>query len=307
MSSIGTDRIRLACAAAFVAVIAACAAALAQETTPETTQQTAEDAEQPAEPVAGPVTQPEPKPLMLIAKPEPNPMLPRPRPDPDEVARGRQAKANAPEPESGEPIVDAAPEGLVTGAVDAGEESPEEEACLWRLRGLGVAIAPQPPIETAQGCRIAAPLAVRELSPEIFVDPEVMLTCPAAEAVTRWMQDVVVPAAQEYLESSPTGLVQASSVACTETEADPGSAAHVSGNAIDVTGFMFADRAVFSIQSPNEDKGVRAARERAFMRTIREGACRYFRNVVSPDGDDGHPGRLHLAEALPEGETGACR
>lgn len=303
MSPIGIDRIRLICAAALLAVLAACPAALAQEAAQEADQETAGGAGQPAELVA----QPEPKPQLLIAKPESNPMLPRPRPDPDEVTHAARAQAVAPEPENSETAADAAPEGLVTGALDAVEESPEDEACLWRLRGLGVAVAPQPPIDMAQGCRIAAPLAVRELSPEIFVDPEVMLTCPAAEAVTRWMQDIVVPAAREYLESNPTGLIHASSVACAQTGTDPGSAAHSTGNAIDVTGFLFAERVALSIRAPDDDKGKKARRERDFLRTVSEGACRYFKDVVGPADSSGHPGRLHLAEALPEEEAGACR
>jgi hypothetical protein len=292
-----THRIRRCCIAALFAVLTASPGPLAQETTEDGAPDAPDSAAQS-------VAQPEPKPQMLIAKPEVNPMLPRPRPDPDGVAG--TPEATAPAPQGSPPAGGIETEEVVTGAVPDGEETREDEACLWRLRALGVAVAPQPPIETAKGCRIAAPLAVSELSPEIFVDPEVMLTCPAAEAVTRWMQDVVVPAAQEYLEASPTGLLHSSSHACSGTGTGAGSAGHSAGETIDVTGFLFAERGALPIQVSRDEKSAKAARERAFLRTVRDGACRYFADVLGPEEDSNHPGRMHLGNALPEGASRDC-
>ncbi len=289
-----TDRIRRCFLAALLAVLTGWSGALAQEKAESGAE---------ADPAAELVAQPEPKPEMLIAKPEVNPMLPRPRPDPDAAADSAGA---APAPQGGFPNDEAGSDGVVTGAVAEGEESREDEACLWRLRGLGVAVAPQPPIDEANGCRIAAPLAVSELSPEISVDPRVMLTCPAAEAVTRWMQDIVVPAAREYLEASPTGLLHSSSHACTGTGAVSASAAHSAGLTIDVTGFLFAERGALPVRVSKSEKSAKAGRERAFLRAIREGACRYFADVTGPEEDSGHPGRLHLGDALPEDVSPAC-
>jgi hypothetical protein len=75
---------------------------------------------------------------------------------------------------------------------------------------------------------------------------------------------------------------------------------------IDVTGFLFAERGALPVRVSKSEKSAKAGRERAFLRAIREGACRYFADVTGPEEDSGHPGRLHLGDALPEDVSRAC-
>jgi len=237
------------------------------------------------------VAQPEPKPQMLIAKPESNPLLPRPRPDPENIERPA-----APQQAGG------GTDQMTTGAVPAPEDG-EQEACLWRLRALGVAVSPQPPNDEEGGCQVASPLVISELSLDISVYPDATLTCLAAEALAKWVTEIVVPAAREHLDAEPAGLVQSSSYACTAQNPAPRAREHASGSAIDITGIIFKERDTLAIRMRDAETGP----ERAFQSAIRNGACRYFTNVTGPGSEAGYDGKLHLGAARGTGASRVCR
>ena len=277
-----------ACLLAVLALAFAGAPASAQQTGQETGQQTGQKASQDGSGKA--VAQPEPKPPMLIAKPENNPLLPRPRPDPQNLELPVEP------PQTG-----GAAEQMTTGAVPAPEDG-EQEACLWRLRALGVAITPQPPIDEDGGCTVASPLVISEISLDISVYPDATLTCLTAEALTNWMTEIVVPAAREHLDAEPTGLVQSSAYACAGQDAAPRAGEHASGSAIDITGIIFKERETLAVRMRDTETGA----ERAFQSAIRNGACRYFRNVIGPGAEAGFDGKLHLGTGGHAGELPIC-
>lgn len=293
---ITTALVLRALAVVFVLALAPSPSA-AQQADGDAAAPAAEDGGDAAQVPVPPAVQPEPKPPMLIAKPEKDPLLPRPRPDPDAVAE-------APEPEP-EPVEPVAPE-ITTGAVPEPQDS-EQEACLWRLRGLGAAATPIPLISASDTCQLAAPLAVSELSLEISLYPEATLGCAAAEAMTMWMQEVVIPAARRHLDAEPTGLVQSSAFACSDGGTSNGADEHALGSAIDITGVIFKEYDTIAIRMRDGDKGAEKGRERAFQRAIREGACRFFDTVLGPGSEAGHENKLHLGLSAEQGAATVCR
>lgn len=74
---------------------------------------------------------------------------------------------------------------------------------------------------------------------------------------------------------------------------------HATANAIDVAAFRLTDGRRVSVFS-----GWRGdAKERAFLHEVRDGGCRVFRGVLSPDYNVAHRDHLHLDM----GPYGLCR
>jgi hypothetical protein len=65
---------------------------------------------------------------------------------------------------------------------------------------------------------------------------------------------------------------------------------HAFANAIDIGGFRLADGRVISVGSGWRGR----PEERAFLRDVRNGACRYFQAVLSPDYNRAHAAHLHF-------------
>lgn len=65
---------------------------------------------------------------------------------------------------------------------------------------------------------------------------------------------------------------------------------HAFANAVDIRGFTLEDGRVVTVA-----QGWRGRREdRAFLRAVRDGACRHFQAVLSPDYNRAHRDHLHF-------------
>ena len=129
-----------------------------------------------------------------------------------------------------------------------------------------------------------------------------------AAATHLWLRDVVQPAAQAHFGARVTGIDHFGSYACRTLYGQPGAALseHARANALDVGGFRLSDgRRVSVLRHWNG-----SARERAFLREVRSGACRIFGTTLSPDYNAAHADHLHLDMAVRGGGNllgGFCR
>jgi hypothetical protein len=133
------------------------------------------------------------------------------------------------------------------------------------------------------------------------------LSCPAAAALAVWERQVVQPAAERHLGTRVTGIDHFGSYSCRRLygRSTGDWSEHARANAIDVAGFRLANgRRVTVIGDWSE--GTPA--EQAFLRDVRDGACRLFATVLSPDYNAAHRDHLHLDQAA-RGEMGwrGCR
>ena len=133
------------------------------------------------------------------------------------------------------------------------------------------------------------------------------LACPVAAGLAVWEREVVQPAAVQQLGSRVVSIDHFGTYSCRRMygRATGGWSEHARANAIDVAAFRLADGRRVSVV--NGWNGA-SAKEQAFLRQVRDGACQLFATVLSPDYNAAHRDHLHLDQAN-RGAMGwrACR
>jgi len=188
------------------------------------------------------------------------------------------------------------PIGLFTGRKLAGLRD-EPGRCARLLAVAGIAFRPLPPVTATPQCSFRD--AVRLGSGgarQIALRPEAVgMSCPVAAALALWEWHVVQPAAQRHLGERVVALDHLGSYSCRRIGGRPESdwSEHATANAIDIAGFRLAGgRRVSVLDDWSGDPA-----EAAFLREVRDGACRLFATVLSPDYNEAHRDHLHLDQA----------
>lgn len=163
-------------------------------------------------------------------------------------------------------------------------------ACRQALENAGFSTAPLPDLrEGACGYEEAVELTQSE---HPYSGP-VAGSCAMAAALALWERDVVAPAAQRRFGQAVARIELAGSTYSCRPIAgrrDRRLSEHASANAIDIAGFTLEDGREVRVAGGWRGR----ADERAFLREIRDGACRYFEAVLSPDYNRAHRDHLHL-------------
>lgn len=117
-------------------------------------------------------------------------------------------------------------------------------------------------------------------------------SCAIAAALVYWERDVVTPAARRHLGEPVTGIRHFGSYGCRTIGNRQGGqlSEHATANAIDIAGFRLASGREISVLKDWNG----SARDRAFLREVRNGACRLFGTTLSPDYDNAHANHLHF-------------
>lgn len=179
--------------------------------------------------------------------------------------------------------------------------------CRSLLAAAGVKFTALPGRSDGPGCgydEAVRPLAGEALS--IAYRPAGLgVRCPVAAGLALWEWHVVQPAAQHHFGSSVSSIQHFGSYSCRRLYGrDAGGwSEHASANAIDIAAFRLADGRRISVVGDWDGSGPEAA----FLRQVRDGACRLFATVLSPDYNEAHRDHLHLDQA-PRGSFGgrAC-
>jgi hypothetical protein len=133
------------------------------------------------------------------------------------------------------------------------------------------------------------------------------ISCPVAAALAVWEWEVVQPAALAHLGSRVTRIEHYGSYSCRRIYGRGEGAAwseHATANAVDIAAFRLVDGSRVTVHRDwNGTPG-----QAAFLRAVRDGACRLFATTLSPDYNAVHADHLHLDQAA-RGQAGwrACR
>ena len=198
------------------------------------------------------------------------------------------------------------PVGRATGAKLAALDR-DGRRCAALLTDIGDADRPAPARSAGADCGYVDGMRLLpEDARSIRFRPAGPVTsCPVAAALALWERDVVQPAAAEHFGSTVTAIVHAGSYSCRRLygRAEGGFSEHATANAFDVLGFTLADGRIILVLRDWRAGGP-AAR---FLRDARDGACRLFATVLSPDYNAAHADHLHLDQARRGGGWRMCR
>ena len=129
-------------------------------------------------------------------------------------------------------------------------------------------------------------------------------TCAMAAALEIWRRDSVQPVAQEIFGQEVARIEHFGSFSCRRINGAPTGrwSEHATGNAIDIAGFVLEDGTRIAVIN-HWDAGDERAR---FLRQVRDGACRAFGTVLSPDYNAAHRDHFHFDQQS-RGFGGVCR
>jgi len=157
---------------------------------------------------------------------------------------------------------------------------------------VGYERAPDRPLENGCGYDHAALLTRSKLS----YGGGVLLRCPALVALLLWERHVVEPAAKRELGRRITAIRQLGTYSCRNINhaAFGRRSQHAHANAIDIASFRTDDGSIISVARDWSDAGPRGK----FLHAVRDGACRFFGVVLSPDYNALHRDHLHLDTSM---------
>lgn len=183
----------------------------------------------------------------------------------------------------------------------------EQAQCLSALAAHAVVF--DPPADVAdQGCALSGAVRVARV-PTALGDVELparpAMLCAFALVFTEWVRDVAAPLAFAYSATKLAAIDSGPGFACTARYDKPGAlpSEHAKGDAIDVAGFLFADKRRVMIGS--EAAGGDSSGPK-LLAALRKTACGYFTTVLGPGADAAHATHFHL-DSGPHGQTANYR
>lgn len=237
-------------------------------------------------PPPGEALQAPPQPPERPAELKPAPAAEAPKP-----AEPQEAGKEAPKPAEPAPLPPARPPELSGEAALALKVAPPDDtACRARLKRLGVAFEPLPPLSSGQ-CGAPLPLKVTALE-GVALPQSAILTCVAAEALARWATEVEAIAERELKRPLRT-IVVGTSYECRgqNHDLDAKLSEHAFANGIDVMSFGTEGRASLAVAAQPA-----GSEEGRFLDAVRGRACAFFRTVLGPGSNAAHANHLHLDE-----------
>lgn len=126
------------------------------------------------------------------------------------------------------------------------------------------------------------------------------LECDTASTFTAWARYGVDRAAQQILGTRLERIETMGTYSCRNVAGSAKRSAHATAQAIDVSAFVFADGRRISLAG-DWDGG--SQKERQFLRTVFNSACKRFGTVLGPDYNAAHRDHFHLERS----GKGYCR
>ena len=131
------------------------------------------------------------------------------------------------------------------------------------------------------------------------------LACALAAGLVLWEREVVQPAAQQRLGARVVAIDHYGSYSCRRMYGRSSGhwSEHARARALDVAGFQLSDGRRVSVAGDWTRNGPKSL----FLHDVRDGGCRLFATVLSPDYNAAHRDHLHLDEARRGALWRACR
>jgi len=190
--------------------------------------------------------------------------------------------------------------------------APEEvaavtDACIQILRDAGVTVERAPDRDDGGFCIVRG--AVRITGGDItpLAPGGLVMQCPLAVRYVIWDRQVLRPAAQEILGSKVARVDNYGSYACrriyNSDKPQDRPSEHARANALDVAGVTLEDGRTVSVANDWTGQGQAGEPGARFLHRLKDGGCRVFSTVLTPDYNEAHKDHLHL-DGAPRGLCG---
>ncbi|WP_324826839.1 extensin family protein [Qipengyuania zhejiangensis] len=178
-------------------------------------------------------------------------------------------------------------------AATIAQTRPQTRQCHAELGQTGSRFAPLPDKYYGAGCSSLNSVRLDGIGgdeSEFLVTNLGPLACPAASTLAGWARFGVDRAARQIMGSPLARIETMGSYSCRNVAGSGRLSAHARAEAIDVAAFVLADgRRISVIGGWNASK-----KEREFLRTVHESACKRFGTVLGPDYNVAHRDHFHL-------------
>ena len=201
----------------------------------------------------------------------------------------------------GSGVIDQPLDSGTLGRVQRATRTPAQ--CEAELEAARVRFSPTPDRVNSETCGLtAAGVLGADMGTVARMAPsDVTMTCALATAISVWRRQSVEPAARELLGSDVVEIDHMGVYACRPVNNQAGNrpSAHSRAAALDFSGVRLRDGRRITVRGNWNGGGPEAA----FLRRIRDDACKVFGTTLSPDYNALHHDHLHL-----EAESGRlCR
>ena len=188
-----------------------------------------------------------------------------------------------------------APPEEVQGATDA---------CIQTLRDAGVEVRRAEDRNDGGFCQVRGAVTITGGAVTPLKPGGLTMQCPLAVRYVIWDRQVLQPAAQAIYGSRAVAVNNYGTYACRRiygsTEVSDRPSEHARANALDVASVTLADGRTVSVEADWDGQGPNGTEGSALLRLLRQGACRVFSTVLTPDYNDAHKDHLHL-DGAPRG------
>ena len=206
------------------------------------------------------------------------------------------------------------PVGQATGAKVADFQvafsaPPEEvagatDACIQTLRDAGVEVRRAEDKDDGGFCQARGTVTITGGSVTPLRPGGLTMQCPLAVRYVIWDRQVLQPAAEAIYGSRAVAVNNYGTYSCRRiygsADVQDRPSEHARANALDVASVTLADGRMVSVAADWSGQGPNGTEGSGFLRRIREGACRVFSTVLSPDYNEAHRDHLHL-DGAPRG------
>ena len=166
--------------------------------------------------------------------------------------------------------------------------------CRALLRDVGVDDVAVPPRSGGPACGYRDGIRLGS-EPIGFRPAGVITSCSVAAGLYLLETRVIQRAALRHLGSPVTAIDHAGSYSCRRlySRSEGAYSEHATADAIDILGFRLANGQQVSVLRDWDGDTPKAK----FLREVRDGSCRLFSTVLSPDYNAAHADHLHLDQA----------
>lgn len=168
----------------------------------------------------------------------------------------------------------------------------EPDICHTALEAAALGFSIVPARDDAGECGWETAVRITEAAVPYSAPQPLTSRCAMVAGLHMWETQVLIPAAQEHFGVGVSEIIHYGTYVCRPVYGREGArlSEHALANAIDIGGVHLEDGRTVTVL----DGWDGPADEQAFLREVRDGACRLFRAVLGPDYNPAHADHFHF-------------